>query len=938
LIFCGCQKSGKTIISVTPDIRKTGFVLPGITATAFSLEDIYMAAGTGEGSLMIWNISRGKRIQAIRAGDSAVTAVAFSPDNWFVAAGMSSGEITVWEFARNAATESAVNRVFGTPAGAAIVSIQYNEKGDEIVALSRKGEIIRWNSASGEELSRDAAIQDAFAAAALGEGQILYGRGKNLRLIDFPGGGEMGRFTGDGSITGTALGGNTFAAGSKGVVQIWNETDGEPQRIRVADKVTVLAVNGSETRLLTGSKDGVTRMWDIATGTEIARYISFGTADEAGEWICMLPSGYYNASARGDALMKVAVNGETYSMAQFSNALFRPDILSKAIREGTYTGGETLASLLADDLPPLVEIMRSTSLTVSEGNADIRIKITVRAGGIGHLQVYKNPGETLIGYLAVEHLIVKRYTERGRQIYEAECTAPVEQGPNNIGVRVFGERRRVSSRMAEVNINSTWAGPGAGKPDLHVLLMSIEKYKNGKNSKDIGEYDNDAVSHLQYTTKDADDIGKLFESQKRGSLYRDVKIYQYKDERITKKEFLNIFKEVSGNVGRKDNFIFFFSGHGFVDNRGDYFFVPHDSVGFVSNKPEDNILMDDIVSGVTGVYAKNSLILLDTCQSGTLLASEDTAFNRLVRSLKRPIITAALGHQSAGEAASIGNGIFTRSVITSFEDNPEKQYSQVADVIEFTGKDVPAQFAAISVSGSRGQNRTLAGYEIQRPMASMPGYFTDFEFFDKYTEPGIVEITSVNSPGTVSIFGLPGENTTVRAGQTIRKRLTGGNYSVSIQYGNGFVQTEQVEVRNISLSKSYVPPKSVVTFNYSMPAALAPTRSSPMRTGSGGSTQQPVTQPPPPPPPATTPSGGGTMFTQRGMATQEMQTDGLTIAHPTLPIGSKVWITNPANRKEVEATVTGRIPASASRVVDVSPGVALALDLGFGGEVILTSR
>ena len=50
-------------------------------------------------------------------------------------------------------------------------------------------------------------------------------------------------------------------------------------------------------------------------------------------------------------------------------------------------------------------------------------------------------------------------------------------------------------------------------------------------------------------------------------------------------------------------------------------------------------------------------------------------------------------------------------------------------------------------------------------------------------------------------------------------------------------------------------------------------------------------------------------FSQRGMASQEMQTDGLSAAHPSLPIGSKARVTNVSNGKEIEVTITGRIVA-----------------------------
>jgi len=77
-------------------------------------------------------------------------------------------------------------------------------------------------------------------------------------------------------------------------------------------------------------------------------------------------------------------------------------------------------------------------------------------------------------------------------------------------------------------------------------------------------------------------------------------------------------------------------------------------------------------------------------------------------------------------------------------------------------------------------------------------------------------------------------------------------------------------------------------------------------------------------------------ITQRGMATQEMQTDGLSAAHSNRFIGSKARVTNVANGKEVVVTITGRITPSIDRIIDLSPDAAKALDLGSGGQVIVS--
>ena len=54
---------------------------------------------------------------------------------------------------------------------------------------------------------------------------------------------------------------------------------------------------------------------------------------------------------------------------------------------------------------------------------------------------------------------------------------------------------------------------------------------------------------------------------------------------------------------------------------------------------------------------------------------------------------------------------------------------------------------------------------------------------------------------------------------------------------------------------------------------------------------------------------------------------GLTAAHPSLPFGSKIKVTNLANGKSVEVEITDRGPAAGNRIIDLSEAAAKVLDM-----------
>ena len=53
----------------------------------------------------------------------------------------------------------------------------------------------------------------------------------------------------------------------------------------------------------------------------------------------------------------------------------------------------------------------------------------------------------------------------------------------------------------------------------------------------------------------------------------------------------------------------------------------------------------------------------------------------------------------------------------------------------------------------------------------------------------------------------------------------------------------------------------------------------------------------------------------------------LTAAHPNLPFGSRIKVTNLANGKSVEVEITDRGPFAENRIIDLSQAAAKALDM-----------
>jgi rare lipoprotein A (peptidoglycan hydrolase) len=69
------------------------------------------------------------------------------------------------------------------------------------------------------------------------------------------------------------------------------------------------------------------------------------------------------------------------------------------------------------------------------------------------------------------------------------------------------------------------------------------------------------------------------------------------------------------------------------------------------------------------------------------------------------------------------------------------------------------------------------------------------------------------------------------------------------------------------------------------------------------------------------------MFRQSGDAVVLGTMTGFVVSHPSLPIGTKIKVTNLIDGRNVTLTVNNRIPASVNRIIEISPAVAQTLGI-----------
>jgi WD40 repeat protein len=81
-------------------------------------------------------------------------------------------------------------------------------------------------------------------------------------------------------------------------------------------------------QVLSGSYDGIVRLWNTDSGKEIAQFVGFND----GEWVVITPDGYYNASANGDKYLNVRIDNNVYGIDQYRRIYYKPQIVEARLQ------------------------------------------------------------------------------------------------------------------------------------------------------------------------------------------------------------------------------------------------------------------------------------------------------------------------------------------------------------------------------------------------------------------------------------------------------------------------------------------------------------------------------------------------------------------------------------------------------------------------------
>jgi WD40 repeat protein len=287
----------------TPAVRSLR-VYAGLTgpvySAAFSADGLTLASGAEDGTVMVWDVVSGERLQMLEGHAMSVLGVAFSPDGAVVASGSLDHSVILWD----AATGERIRSLEGQPGP--VYGVAFSPDGARLASGAEDGTVILWDVATGERVrtleghtvgvsSVVFSPDGARLASGAADGAVIVwdvATGERVRTLE--------GHTAEVSSVVFSPDGAVIASGSDdSTVILWNAATSE--RIRSLEGhtagVSSVVFSPDGAALASGSQDGTVILWDAATGESIRR-LDDHTDNVIG--VAFLPDGVVLASASAD--------------------------------------------------------------------------------------------------------------------------------------------------------------------------------------------------------------------------------------------------------------------------------------------------------------------------------------------------------------------------------------------------------------------------------------------------------------------------------------------------------------------------------------------------------------------------------------------------------------------------------------------------------------
>jgi WD40 repeat protein len=704
------------------ELRKFTGHTYGLWSIAFSPDGRTVLTGSWDMTARLWDAASGRELRQFTGHTGGVNSVAFSPDGRTVLTGSLDKTAKLWD----AASGRELRQFTGHEDR--VSSVAFSPDGRTILTGSWDATTRLWDAATGRELRQFKASMDVVNSVAFspdGRTMLTGSSDAAAHLWDVASGRELRQFNAyTGMVRSVAFSrdGRMVLTGSD-TARLWDVAIGRERQFTGETSWDSVAFSPNGRMVLTGGEDGTARVWDLTSGSELASMISF--AD--GEWLTVTPEGFFDASSPKAAENLNVVRGlEAFSIDQLRDALFRPDLV-KAKLAGDPNGIVKAAAARLDlnkvvdsgNAPKVAITSPGNGSAAATGEVNVEGTVNEQGGGVGRIEWRLNGQPVGIDTRGFQR--VQDNAAAGAAIKISQKMV-LDAGDNVVEVVAYNLKGLVASQPARITIKAT-GSVAVAKPRLFVLAIGVNDYYDGRLK-------------LNFAVPDARSVAASFEKAGTG-LYESVITVTVLDADVTRANLEKVFAQLASEVKTSDVFVFFIAGHGRTLD-GHYYFLPQDfHYRDQGSYAENGLSQEQWQKWITLVQARKSVLIYDTCESGTVAADnivvasrgtqsieeQAVAYQKLQDATGRTILAASTDTQPALEGYH-GHGLFSYVVMEALE----KAQTNASGLIEVTGlisyidDKVPDISYQVFHQHQIPQNKMLGSdFAIARPTAMLPG-------------------------------------------------------------------------------------------------------------------------------------------------------------------------------------------------------------------------
>jgi len=430
------------------------------------------------------------------------------------------------------------------------------------------------------------------------------------------------------------------------------------------DEVNGFVFLHNQRYLLTEEYGGLC-IWDIDKKRKIAKIYMF---EKTGDWVMVTDDGRFDATAGALKKMYFTKGKDIIPLESLYEKYFVPGLL-RQIWDNNLP--DNVPDINTVKSPPTVKIsseLQQRNLEVDNYIKTVKtdkelVTIKVTADGIddvvAEIRLYQNG--KLVN--STRNLSVEDDT-KGDKLSVRTFNVTLNAGKNSFKAIAINSQRTESvadelvAEYTPVNVQPLY------QIQLHVLVVGVNTYKNPKYS-------------LNYAQADATAFAAALKDGSQG-LFSKVNTTFLRDAEATKEGITAAFEKVKKEANPQDLFVFYYAGHGVINDKKEFFLVPYDVTQLYG--ADDALAQKGVSAAVLQqmskeIKAQKQLFILDACQSAGALqivastrgAAEEQAIAQLARSTGTQWLTASGSEQFASEFQELGHGSFTYCLLEAFK-------------------------------------------------------------------------------------------------------------------------------------------------------------------------------------------------------------------------------------------------------------------------------